>query len=227
MAGDWIPFYVSTPRKSEVLQIRRATQRSRHEIIGLLTEFWCWAQSVAHDRLLERLTLDDVVEAVGGDAKFWQAVAAVGWVEFTDAGVLLANAEWIEKGAKARLLKAKRQKRYRENVDASVDGAAPRKRTPDKSREESINKKGKAPAFVAPTLKEVRAYAAKYQADTEGWPKRPFDADAFRDHYESNGWKQSKGAAIKDWKATVRNWGRRDFGGNASASVVDTARRIQ
>ena len=52
MAGDWIPFYVSTPRKSEVLQIARETNRNRHEVIGLLMEFWAWCQGETRDRLL-------------------------------------------------------------------------------------------------------------------------------------------------------------------------------
>jgi len=34
------------------------------------------------------------------------------------------------------------------------------------------------------------------------------EADKFVDYYESNGWKQGRGKAIKDWQAAARNWKR-------------------
>jgi hypothetical protein len=36
-----------------------------------------------------------------------------------------------------------------------------------------------------------------------------FDHNEFLDHYESNGWRVGK-APMKDWKAAVRNWRRRE-----------------
>ena len=126
MAGDWIPFFTDTPRKSEVLRIARLTGRSRHETVGLLMEFWGLAQKETHERLLKRLTVGDVVESVGADDAFWQAVEVEGWVKFTPAGIEIPNAEnWLGKGAKARLSKAKRQKKWRagkETKPPNVDG---------------------------------------------------------------------------------------------------------
>ena len=37
-----------------------------------------------------------------------------------------------------------------------------------------------------------------------------FNAQAFFDFYEANGWVQGKNKPIKDWKAAVRNWQRTD-----------------
>jgi hypothetical protein len=42
------------------------------------------------------------------------------------------------------------------------------------------------------------------------------DANYFCDHYAANGWKVGK-APMRDWKATVRNWQRRDAAGNGKA----------
>lgn len=38
------------------------------------------------------------------------------------------------------------------------------------------------------------------------------DAEQFVDHYTANGWRQSNGNKIRDWKAAVRTWERNDFG---------------
>jgi hypothetical protein len=57
-----------------------------------------------------------------------------------------------------------------------------------------------------PTLDEIKAYV------TEKGLR--MDAEAFFDHYEANGWKQSNGNKIKSWQAAARQWERResDFG---------------
>lgn len=36
MARDWIPVFVETPNKPEILAIARATNRTRDEVFGLL-----------------------------------------------------------------------------------------------------------------------------------------------------------------------------------------------
>ena len=51
------------------------------------------------------------------------------------------------------------------------------------------------------SIDEVRLYFASQAVDVR-------EADKFFDYYESNGWKQGRGKAIKDWKAAARNWQR-------------------
>lgn len=54
-----------------------------------------------------------------------------------------------------------------------------------------------SPRFVKPTVEQVRAYCEERQ--------NGIDAQAFIDHYTSNGWKVGN-APMKDWKAAVRTW---------------------
>ena len=70
-----------------------------------------------------------------------------------------------------------------------------------------ITKKDSAPKkqkFIKPTLEQVKDYFSEQgQFDSEN------QANRFFDYYESNGWMVSKNP-MKDWKATVRNWIRRN-----------------
>lgn len=59
----------------------------------------------------------------------------------------------------------------------------------------------RAKRFAPPTLDEVSAYRDEIGS--------PVDPQAFLDYYASNGWKVGK-SQMKDWKATFRNWTRRE-----------------
>ena len=63
------------------------------------------------------------------------------------------------------------------------------------------NKEGaKRKRFTPPTLEEVRAYCEERH--------NTVDPQRFIDYYTANGWVQSKGKPVKDWKACVRTWER-------------------
>ena len=63
--------------------------------------------------------------------------------------------------------------------------------------------------FIPPTVEEVRAYCLQRS--------NRIDAQHFVDYYTANGWVQGKGKKpIKDWKATVRTWERREEDGAGS-----------
>ncbi len=57
--------------------------------------------------------------------------------------------------------------------------------------------------FTPPFVSEVEDYCKERG--------NGIDAQHFCDHYAANGWKQSNGNAIKDWKAAVRTWERNGF----------------
>ena len=52
------------------------------------------------------------------------------------------------------------------------------------------------------SVEDVRAYCRERN--------NGIDPEEFWDHYEANGWKQGGRAPIKDWKACVRTWERKD-----------------
>lgn len=76
------------------------------------------------------------------------------------------------------------------NVGVASDDATPAQKKPKKKE------------FVPPTMEEVREYC--------GAQGLTIDAERFVDYYEANGWKVGN-QPMKDWKATVRNWARRDL----------------
>lgn len=56
--------------------------------------------------------------------------------------------------------------------------------------------------FAPPTLEEVAAYCNERHNSV--------NPSAFIDFYSANGWVQGRGKPIRDWKAAVRTWERRD-----------------
>ena len=60
----------------------------------------------------------------------------------------------------------------------------------------------KAKRFVKPTINEIQDYCIERNNNV--------NAEQFFDYYESNGWKVGKNS-MKDWKAAVRTWERREY----------------
>ena len=66
---------------------------------------------------------------------------------------------------------------------------------------ESKNAPVKKKPFKSPTVDEVKAYCLER--------KNSVDAEHFVDYYEARGWQLGKGS-MRDWKATVRTWEKRE-----------------
>lgn len=69
-----------------------------------------------------------------------------------------------------------------------------------------------------PTDEEVRAYVSE-----KGYT---FNVDKLLNHYQANGWKQSSGAPIKDWKAAVRQWNLREEEFAPKQTVFETPSHV-
>ena len=67
--------------------------------------------------------------------------------------------------------------------------------------ENKERKEGQRSIFRPPNLEQVEAYCQERGGIV--------DAQAFIDHYTSNGWMVGR-ARMKDWKAAVRNWERKE-----------------
>lgn len=63
------------------------------------------------------------------------------------------------------------------------------------------NARVSAAHFQKPSAEEIRSFCQEQGYD--------LDADCFYNYYESNGWKVGKNS-MKDWKAAVRNWVKRE-----------------
>ena len=66
--------------------------------------------------------------------------------------------------------------------------------------------------FRKPTVEEVREYC---ESRDNG-----IDAEAFIDYYEANGWKVGRNS-MKDWKATVRTWERKEKPRSGTKTAFD------
>ena len=81
------------------------------------------------------------------------------------------------------------------------------KNTKDKDKDKDKDKTGdkaRTTRFTPPAVEEVRAYCLER--------KNSVDAERFVNYYASNGWIVGK-TKMKDWKAAVRTWERRDANG--------------
>lgn len=88
-------------------------------------------------------------------------------------------------------------KQMNEQVNNQVTEQVNHNRTKKQS-----NKETKKQVFIRPSLDDVRQYASENSLSV--------DPERFYDYYEANGWTINGKAQMKDWKAAMRNWSRRE-----------------
>ena len=93
------------------------------------------------------------------------------------------------------------QEGYCENNQESIDKKVKDNNTSINNTSINIKENIKRKVFKKPTLEELREYCISASLSV--------DYQYFYDYYESNGWKVGKNL-MKDWKATLRNWNRRN-----------------
>ena len=150
----------------------------------------------------------------------------------TAVNVLLACWEFLETGEKPTSLSPienvafasfmpdmdEAWKRYLQRISArnqSVDigryqttSSVTEEETETETEEDSINRKNgadkppKRTRFAPPDISEVETYCSER--------KNGIDPAAFIDYYATRGWKLNGGQTMRDWKAAVRTWERRN-----------------
>ena len=65
--------------------------------------------------------------------------------------------------------------------------------------------------FTIPSVEEIKTYCAER--------KNTINADYFHNFYESKGWMIGKNK-MKDWKASIRSWEKRDFANPTDSKVI-------
>ena len=93
--------------------------------------------------------------------------------------------------------KRKQKKTKHDDTDTASDTDS----DTDTDTDITLTSNRKSKRFTPPTLEEVKAYCLE-----SGYR---IDAERFIDYYESNGWIVGRNK-MKDWKAAVRNWSKRE-----------------
>ena len=97
---------------------------------------------------------------------------------------------------KEKDIEKEKEKEIDPELEADVDGDIKQEADVDGPKSKKTRKR-----FKKPAPEEIRAYC-----DEKGLT---IDPEMFYDYYEANGWKVGKNP-MKSWKATLRNWHRRD-----------------
>lgn len=148
--------------------------------------------------------------------------------EFLETGEKPTNLSPIENVAFASFMPDMDEawKRYLQRVSNGAQGGRPKGKKPcgsvcpqaepygteeeteTETEVDSINRKRgadkppKRPRFAPPDVSEVEAYCSER--------KNGIDPAAFIDYYSARGWKLNGGQTMKDWRAAVRTWERRN-----------------
>jgi len=198
-------------------------------VCGGLFRLWSLADTHSTDGRLQ-YSAAALNRKVGIDG-FAEAMQAVGWLASVDGLMTLPrfdehNGRSAKRRAQEAMRSAKHYRRQSEGEPLTQVSRSERENSVIKSKSKSKNNKskkqnqnedveaaGRSPPplsddfskpqrtnripFRKPTTPEVTAYVLEIGAIV--------DARQFVDFYESNGWQVGRNA-MKDWKATVRNW---------------------
>ena len=156
---------------------------------------------------------DDVAAVL---EEFFELIDGKGWVNPRCEEEISRYQSKVAAASRAGKASAERRRN-----DRSTDVQPTNNQEPITNNQE---KKEKVPKrkFVPPTLEEVRAYCQERANQV--------DPERFIDHYQSNGWMVGK-TKMKDWKAAIRNWEKRDetnrAAGGRQESAYDRRKRVR
>jgi hypothetical protein len=204
-----------------------------------LLKLWLWVAENKPEGILDGSPEDIEIAAewTGNENEFYDALIDIRFLVKHDSGAIeLRNWKqhnaWVA-SASERSLRAKKGgcKKHGKSCDTCTDNCPnsaqfcyQQEQAPTPSPSPSpiplpspsplpSKEKKKKKVFVRPTIEDIETYCKENDYSV--------DAEKFIDYYNSNGWKVGRNA-MKDWKAAVRNWHKRDQE-HKSASTVDRA----
>ena len=81
------------------------------------------------------------------------------------------------------------------------------------TKKQSTNKQNtKKESFTPPTLEDVAEYCKERNNN--------INPMQFIDYYSARGWRFNNGGKMKDWRATVRTWERRNYSNNSAPKDI-------
>lgn len=130
MAGEWIPLDIGIWDKPETQELVDITGTMVDSVVARLARMWGWCcMNTANGTI--RTTPERLARQHGGDAEFWRAVEAVGWISFDTAAGTMTVVGWEARFSKAA--KARAADRIRKSLGRQSDSDA----VPDSVRESS------------------------------------------------------------------------------------------
>lgn len=200
-------------------KLKRRLGLAEWQVIGLLESIWKLARTSAQAGDIGRHSDEDIAAAIEyeDDAEILiQSLVECGWLDADDEFRLIVH-DWSDHVP--TYLKGNFAKHNKQFADEVAKQRAKQPETPPSGAAKQGAKQGansnvlpnqtkpnqtkpnQKKAFVAPSLQEVQAYCAERSNQV--------DPSAFLDHYTANGWMRGR-TKIKDWKACVRTWEKRD-----------------
>lgn len=140
MAGEWLKMECSTPDKPEVFAITAAMGWDDPDLtVGKLFRLWRWFDQQTTDGNARGVT-PALLDRIAGVSGFAHAMASVGWLVITDAGVCLPKFENHNGAtAKARAQTAKRVANHRGNAQSVTPTVTTPLAREEKKRKEISN----------------------------------------------------------------------------------------
>lgn len=207
----WIESHQSLKNHPKTALLSKKLNITKAQVIGHLHLLWWWCADYSADGLLNRYTPEQIADAsdwAGNAGEFLQQMADCG---FIDRDPLRVH-DWQSYRLHFDLLQSKRErnlrlirrrvKRWRER-NASSNALVTQKTRPKDITIKTLHNQTniRRVSFSKPSDQEVTAYGASIGFKIDG--------AAFCDFYKSKGWKVGN-SPMKDWKAAVRTWKKRD-----------------
>jgi hypothetical protein len=128
------------------------------------------------------------------------------YIKLNEEKILYLLSEIMEKNSSSNPLKIQGMVTEKLKINNNINN-----NNINNNKESNINITKESKKFTKPTIEDLKAYCEEKGLGN-------VDVEYFYDYYESNGWQVGK-SKMKDYKATLRNWNRRNYNTNTNNNV--------